>query len=147
MKVVITSILAVVLVFISCNNDDNTPIEKKSRDQITFTGTWERQFEPVPGNTHTADYFIYQDSIRYTLTGNVGNANYVMKRDTFLMKNNRFIGHTNENKYYLIFVKNITDNSLMLYKQEVESINEGLSIDVPADDTTENHSWNTYQKQ
>lgn len=147
MKAIITSILATALVFVSCNNDDDTPTEQNSRDEITFTGTWERQFEPVPGSTHTADYFIYQDSIRYTLTGNLGNADYVMKRDTFLMENNRFVGHTDENQYYLIFVKNLTDDSLTLYKQEVENIEEGLSIGVPADDTTENHGWNSYQKQ
>lgn len=114
---------------------------------IPFTGTWERQFNAGPGNPHTATYKIYQDSIRYTLTGAVGTANYVIHKDNYLTLNNRFVGHTPDNQYYLIFVKEHPGDSITLYKQTVANATEGLNISVPADTTTQNHGWNTYYLQ
>lgn len=115
-------------------------------EQIPFVGTWSWQFEAGPGNLHTATYHIYQDSIRYKLVGNVGNADYVLQRDTFLKENNRFVGHTDQDIYYLIFAKNITQDSITLYKQVVTSLSEGLTLDVPANNTTANHGWNVYHR-
>lgn len=145
MKKILVSIVLASLIFTACSNDDDSTTNEKA--EIPFTGTWERQFEAGPGNQQTASYFVYQDSIRYTLVGAVGNADYLMERDTFLIDNNRFIGHTDDAKYYLIFVKNENSDSITLYKQEVESITEGLSTEVPDDDTTEGHGWNTYYNQ
>ncbi len=142
------SLVAAILVWVACSKEDDSPLQplQNQREEIPYTGTWQRQFEAGPGNVHTAGYWIYQDSIRYTLTGPVGNADYAMKRDTFLSENNRFIGHTTANQYYLIFVKNVTNDSLSLYKQTVSNVAEGMTIAVPDDATTANHGWNTYHK-
>ena len=148
MKSKIMLMLTATLIFSSCSKDDGPiPEPQTQRDEIPFTGTWQRQFEAGPGNLHTVDYLIYQDSIRYTLAGPVGQADYIMQRDTFLLENNRYIGHTNANQHYLIFVKNENNDSIALYKQEVVDIAEGMTIEVPADTTTANHGWNTYYKQ
>ncbi len=45
------------------------------------------------GFWHTVSFSVYQDSIRYTLNGPVGTANYIIFRDTFTLENNRYIGH------------------------------------------------------
>ncbi len=145
------SIIVLLLGFIiltGCKKDDIIePIPQPIiKVEIPFTGIWERQFEAGPGNLHTVNYFIYQDSIRYTLSGPVGNANYLMQRDTFLIESNRFIGHTNSNQYYLIFTKNVSTDSITIYKQEINDLAEGLSIDEPSDTTTQNHGWNTFHK-
>lgn len=148
MKAKIILMLTAILIFSSCSKDDDPILEPQvQRDEIPFTGVWQRQFEPIPSSLHTAKYFIYQDSIRYTLTGNLGQANYVMKRDTFLLENKRFIGHTNANQHYLIFVKYVNNDSIALYKQEVANVAEGMTIEVPDDTTIANHGWNTYYKQ
>ena len=112
----------------------------------SFLGTWEREFK-VMTKLHTANYQIYQDSIKYQLTGLIGKANYLIKRDTFLLKTNRFIGHTKENQYYLILFKNITENSISIYKQKINSVSEGLTILIPNDTTTQNHGWNLFYKK
>jgi hypothetical protein len=122
-------------------------IQSNTKTEMPFNGNWERQFEAGPGNLHTANYFIFQDSIRYTLSGSVGNANYVISRDTFLLENNRFIGHTLVNKYYLLFINSTSNDSISIYKQEVSTITEGLSITIPSDTTTRNHGWNTFKKK
>lgn len=149
MKRIVTIVILGTITFTGCKKEEVTqqipgPVVKTN---IHFEGIWKRTFEAGPGNLHTANYLVYQDNIRYTLSGQVGNANYLMERDTFLLKNNRFIGHTNDNTYYLVFVKNVLGDSLTLYKQEVTDVNDGMTIDVPSDTTTLNHGWNNYYKQ
>lgn len=140
--------LTATLVFSSCSKDYDFIIEpQRQRVEIPFTGKWQRQFEAGPGNLHTVDYLIYQDSIRYTLDGPIGQANYVLLRDTFLLENNRFIGHTSANQHYLIFVKYENTDSITLYKQEVADIEEGMTVDVPDANTTANHGWGVYHKK
>lgn len=148
MNKLITVSLLGFIILTGCKKDDIIePIPQPTiKTTIPFTGTWERQFEAGPGNLHTANYFIYQDSIRYTLAGSIGNADYLMQRDTFLLENHRFIGHTNSNQYYLMFAKNLTNDSITIYKQEINSLNEGLNINIPSDTTTQNHGWGTYHK-
>lgn len=119
---------------------------ENKKSEIPFTGNWERSFDAGPGNTHTANYFVFQDSIRYTLQGSVGNANYLILRDTFIQQDNRFIGHTNLDEFYLLFVKQNASNTINIYKQSISSIAEGLSTQVPSDTSTQNHGWNTFNK-
>lgn len=130
------------------DNEEIAPLPNTTaKSIIPFTGIWDRKFEAGPGNLHTAMYSIYQDSIRYTLTGSIGNANYVLERDTFIPQYNRFIGHTNSNEYYIMFTKNISNDSITIYKQKVDDFEEGLSIGIPSDTTTQNHGWNTFKKK
>lgn len=134
------------ILLISCNKNDDSPSAKK-QDEVEFTGTWKRQFEVGPSNLHKVSYKIYQDSIRYKLVGPIGNSNYKMIRDSFTKTDNRFIGHNlKNNKYYVVFVKDITSKNLTLYKKEVTDVNKGKLADVPASDNTQSHGWNIYSK-
>tara|TARA_B100000809_G_scaffold262125_1_gene312401 strand:+ start:200 stop:649 length:450 start_codon:yes stop_codon:yes gene_type:complete len=137
------------IILTGCKKDDTiepTPSSPQLKTEIPYAGIWERQFEAGIGNLHTVNYYIYQDSTRYVLTGAIGNANYLMQRDTFLLDDNRFIGHTNSGQYYLMFVKNVSNDSITLYKQEINDLEEGMSINMPNDTTTQNHGWSTYHK-
>lgn len=147
---------AFALIFTGCEKDgiepQNTalptsPEPKPEKVAIPFTGNWSRQFEAGPGNLHAAVYYVYNDSIRYTLTGPVGQADYVIHRDTFLLDSNQFIGHTPDSTFYLIYVKNVSNDSITLYKQTVTDVTEGLGIAIPPDGTGQNYGWNTYHKQ
>lgn len=143
MKKIIALLSISLLLITACQKeelDENVVIP----DEIPFTGEWSRSFEAGPGNTHNASYKIYNDSIRYTIAGTFVNSDYVMLRDTFLLENNRFIGHTESNVYYLIFVKDVSSSSITVYKQEVASVEEGMSIEVPAANTNENYGWTTF---
>ena len=115
---------------------------------IPFAGIWDRQFEAGTGTGawHTVTYSIYEDSIRYTLTGPVGNADYTMLRDTFILEDNRYIGHTNDAVYYLIFTSEITTDSIKVYKEIIPNFETGMSIQIPHDTTTANHGWSYYTK-
>lgn len=143
-------ILALIAFTLGCKKDEETkPAEQKSEtkevSQIPFKGTWKRTFEAGPGNLHTVLYKIYQDSIRYSLNGPVGQANYLLIKDTFITAQHRFIGHTEIGNYYLIFTKlNSNKDTLTLYKQPIKGTPEGLAIEIPSDTTTKHHGWNKY---
>ncbi|MCT4582720.1 MAG: hypothetical protein N4A35_14995 [Flavobacteriales bacterium] len=147
-RIIFTSTLVATL--LSCKKEEapeeNDPIVDVEKIEIPFEGKWKRTFEAGPGNTQTVVYSIYQDSIRYTLTGPVANSNYNMIRDTFLLEDNRYIGHTTDNVYYLIFAKNVVDDSISLYKEIIPNFSAGMSTDVPHDSTTQNHGWAVYYK-
>lgn len=119
----------------------------KKNEEPKLNGHWARQFEVGAKQLHTAEYFIYQDSIRYTLNGPIGKANYLIKRDTFLLETNQFIGHTEENQYYLLFLKNITKDSISIYMQKTNNVVDALQITIPNDTITQNHGWNTFHKK
>ena len=128
---------------INCDRDE---YGNPSAATVPFTGHWARQFSAA-GLLHDASYTIHQDSIRYKLSGGIGNANYLILKDTFLLKDQRYIGHTPDGQHYLIFVKNHNADSLILYKQKVSTISEGLKLGIPPDHTTANHGWNVFYKQ
>jgi hypothetical protein len=69
-----------------------------------------------------------------------------MLRDTFLLDENRFIGHTIQNQYYLIFVKDITPDSITIYKQTISDIQTGMNITIPSPTTNQNYGWNKFGK-
>lgn len=148
MRIVIVFCMSIFGIGACTKNKVSTSNEVQiEKENISFTGKWQRQFEAGPGNPHTAEYVIYQDSMRYTLSGSLGMSDYLLTRDTFLLENNRFIGHTNGNRYYLIFVKNILGDSLRLYKQEVSSVAEGMAVGLPSDSTSANYGWGVYYKK
>ncbi|MFV0571250.1 MAG: hypothetical protein ACK5M1_02315 [Xanthomarina gelatinilytica] len=130
----------------SCSDDDSQVIDMQE-DVIEFTGTWQRQFEAGPGNLHYVTYKVYQDSIRYTLEGAIGSANCNIEKDHFAKTDNRFVGHNSENDiYYVLFIKDISESNITIYKKEVSDVEEGQTTAVPTADDTDNHGWNTYTK-
>ena len=139
--------LGLLIFSISACSKEKVSITPDPPIEIPFTGDWSRQFEAGPGNLHTVHNLIYQDRLRNTLEGSIGVANYVMIRDTFLSEDNRYIGHTPDDQYYLLFTKVLDDKSISIYKQIVEDIDQGLDLTVPPASTTINHGWNTYEKQ
>ncbi len=139
-----------IVTLLSCKKEEepevNEPVNEIEKVEIPFQGKWKRTFEAGPGNIQTVLYSVYQDSIRYTLTGPVANSNYNMIRDTFLLDDNRYVGHTIDNVYYLIFAKDITSDSIRLYKEIIPNFSAGMSTAVPHDSTTQNHGWAVYYK-
>ena len=128
----------------ACKSSANSENEKVS---IPFTGQWERKFNTGPDNVQHVVYSVFDDSIRYTMTGLI-QSDYLLKRDTFILSDNRFIGHDSDDRYFLIFVKEFGD-SLSLYKQEVEDSRAGLSVEFPSDSVEQAHfgGWNTFHKK
>lgn len=133
------SLVFVVFAIASCANRNEIPSE--------LIGGWKRDFYPVPDKHHVVEYTFYKDSVHYNLAGDVVNADYTLKKDTFLQGENRFIGHDKKGDFYVIFVENKSD-SIILFKEKVISLEEGLKFKKPAPEFKDNHSqgWNSYSK-
>lgn len=146
MKNIPLLLLIIITAFSSCKKEE-IPLINPDLDTPNFIGNWERKYD-ILGSEFTASYFIDSTQIIYKNEGNgPGNAEYTIQFDSYNEDENRWIGHTEENKYYLIFFKNITSTNITLYKQKVNDPNEAQEIDIPADDNNQNYGWNTYQKQ
>lgn len=132
-------LLFAVAVTVSCSNRNEIPSD--------LIGGWKRDFYPVPDKHHVVKYTFYKDSVHYDLMGDVVNTNYTLIKDSFISEENRFIGHDRKGDFYVVFVENQTD-SILLFKEKVISLEEGLKFKKPAPDFKENHSqgWNRYSK-
>ncbi len=122
------------------------PLGDSAEDPIPFLGTWTHEFKVGPDSPHVATYVVASDRIHYTLTGSVGSADYVMIRDDFSASDNRFVGHTNDGEFYVLFARDISDQNITIYKQKVDGLTVALELPEPPIDTTESHGWNTYRK-
>ncbi|MEC3906168.1 HmuY family protein [Tamlana sp. 2201CG12-4] len=137
------TLLTIFIGFMSCDNDDS-PIP--GNDTILFEGSFSRDFE-VQSMTQRATYTISQSKINYDLAGGVAQTNYDTAKEYFSTDDMRWVGYReSKTTYYVIFFKNITENTISLYKKEVKSLEAGKSEPVPDANNTENHGWNTYIK-
>ena len=133
--------LLVLIIFVSCKKE--VKIENPKMDLVSFVGTWTRSFDVI-GAEHVAKYTISKSEIQYSLSG-LHNAKYTLALDSYNAKDSgRWIGHTKDNQYYLLFFKGVLEENITLYKQKIDNPNTGLEIKVPAEDTEENYGWNTY---
>lgn len=123
------------------------PLGDLADDPIPFLGTWTHEFDVPPGLPHLATYVVTPDRIHYTLAGSVGNADYAMTRDAFSASDNRFVGHTKDGEFYVLFAREVSDRNMTVYKQKVDSVTAAMELAVPPADTTESHGWNTYEKR
>lgn len=141
-----TIFIAILIIsIISCKKEEII-IDKPVMDYVSFQGTWTRDFDAA-GNEHTAKYTITENSIHYELEGVVGFADYVINKDSYNEADGRWIGHTDKNKYYLLFFKGVLKDEITMYKQKVDDPNEAQNIEIPADDYEENYGWNTYDRK
>lgn len=109
-------------------------------------GTWTRQFEAGRGNVHTVSYTIESDRMHYLLEGSVGMADYVLLREDFDPLLQRFVGRTEDNRFYAVFF-NPNDDGMLIYKEEVADLAAGRDLPIPPPDTTANHGWNLFVRQ
>ena len=127
----------------ACENSKKTETTLKKDNTVPFIGNWGRSFELGKDSTQLVFYRVWEDSIEYEMKGPL-NLNYTLQKDTFIVKDNRWIGKLHEENY-VVFVKNITSDSIALFKKKTENKAEALSIPFPSDTATSRFSpWNVY---
>lgn len=145
MKNYIILLFSLTIILTSCKKE-NIKLTNPDKDTPKFVGIWSRVY-PILGSDFTAKYAIDTNQINYSNKGNgPGNADYRIQFDSYDEKDKRWIGHTSENQYYLIFFKNITDEHITIYKQKVADPNDAQNIPIPSNSNTEHYGWNTYSK-
>lgn len=139
-------LIAFALILVSCEKKAKKHIEKlviETTDNISFTGKWTRSFEMGNDVSAKVIYDIWNDSIQYTMQGPM-LMKYTIKKDTFVSKDNKWIGKK-DGTSYVIFVKNTSKDSISLLKMKVESKSKALGMKFPSDTARSKFSsWNTY---
>jgi len=144
LKNVIIIIFSSIILF-SCSNE-----KKKSTDKIDssnpYLGTWTRSFEMGPEVKAQVTYTFKDDEINYEMNGPM-KLNYTIVKDTFLIKDKRFIG-VKDSEMYVVFIKDDTKESLTILKMKVESKEKALNMPFPsAEARSKFSSWNTYKRE
>ncbi len=141
MKNYFTAILFLMIVLASCTHDT----KQVESIKVPFLGEWTRSFDLAPDSIQHVYYRIWQDSIQYEMKGPLP-VKYTLTKDSLVENKNKWIGKLND-VTYVIFAKNIGEDSISLFKKQVKDISEALHIKIPSD-TVSSHfsSWHVYYK-
>jgi len=143
MKHYLLTVFFIVIGITACENSKKTAASRIDDNKISFEGVWTRSFDLGNDSIQNVFYRIWQDSIQYEMKGPL-NLNYTLQKDTFVSKDNRWIGKLYDQDY-VVFVKNITLDSIAIFKQKTKSIDEAMSMPFPSDTATSRFSpWNVY---
>ncbi len=130
--------------WVGCENEST----EKQPKTIPFAGEWTRDFQIGQGPDSTAhiSYRFAADSIQYEMAG-LMSIKYTITVDTFIEKDNRWLGMLNDVPY-VIFVQPVSKDSINLFKKKVKNLASGLSMEVPgADARSRFTSWNIFVKK
>ncbi len=133
--------------------DDNTEAPKTVTNPLSGHYVW--KFE-IPGlGTQESHLTFYTDSTQYIMIGPAYNTNYMMIQESYTENDNekRWIGVgkggsiPKDGVYFVIFIKDIADNTVKIYKRECNGgKEEAENFPYPEPDATADHGWNTYVK-
>jgi len=139
-------VFVIMILFIgitACDNSNKSKKTSKNDSEISFIGTWTRSFEMGKDSLQFVYYRIWEDSIHYEMKGPL-NLNYTIQKDTFLANENRWVGNLEGNPY-VIFLKNISTDSITLFKENVKTQEEALKMPIPADTAKSRFStWDVF---
>ena len=134
------------LLLINCTDSEKKNISKQTEATNPYIGNWTRSFAMSEESTAQITYSFFNDSISYEMKGPM-QLNYTIKKDTFIQKENRWIGDK-DGKTYVIFIKNTSKDKITLLKMQSKSIEDALKMPFPTDTTRSKFSsWNTYLKK
>ncbi|CAA0169059.1 heme binding lipoprotein precursor HmuY-family [Tenacibaculum maritimum] len=146
MKVLKSILYIAIWAFVAISCSDNDEILPPKNETLAFEGTFMRKFN-AQGVVQTVTYKIEQEKITYRLSGGLAQADYEMKKEYYSSEEHRWIGVNEKNgTFYVLFFKNVKGKELSIYKKEIESVEEGKEMAIPAVDDTDNYGWNTYKK-
>lgn len=141
-------IIAIFIIsFTACKNADKIEVKEKEdlviTNKLPFEGIWTRSFELAKDSIQQVFYRVWTDSIQYEMQGSLP-IKYTMYKDTFISKENKWIGKLKEVPYVL-FVKINSKDSITLFKKQAMNNSEALQMKTPHDSVSSHYSsWNTY---
>ena len=144
-QILILSILSISLW--NCNHAKKENITTKTTTSNNpYLGEWTRSFQMSEESTATVNYIFYNDSIQYEMKGPM-NLNYSIKKDTFLVKGNRWIGKKGTDTY-VIFIQPNSKEKITLLKMKSKDIATALKMPFPSDTARSKFSsWNIFNKK
>ena len=147
---ILTSILPLflaVLVTSACTNDNPVSVPEIRDDPFPFLGTYTWTFDVPNYGTQVSMNIFTPDSIVYDMSGPAYSTRYVIFKESYNEAEGRWVGHTGNDIYYVMFFKDRTEDRVTIYKHKCENRDEAYAFPLPAPDAEEDHGWNVYLYQ
>lgn len=154
----ITTCSLLLLILCSCKKEEKEqlqPIVKTPEATVPLSGHYVWKFTIPDVGDQESHLVFYMDSVGYVMTGPAYSTIYTMIQESYTEENNekRWIGIgrggsiPKDDKYFVMFFKEITDSTVLIYKHECnEGKTEAETFPYPSDDATADHGWNLYRK-
>lgn len=149
----VTVVTSIVLLLLSCGYKNSTKDTQKFADQLKkdafeLKGTYYWNFK-LMGTLQESVNTFYADSIVYEMKGNIYATKYTMQKLSYDYKEKRWIGQDPDKNVYVLFFKEITDSTMVIYKHKCKNkgLQEALEFPYPKPDDTKNHGWNIYKNK
>lgn len=143
-------IIATMLLLLSCNYKNTKKDTKKfsnrlGKDTFKLKGTYYWNFKLMGALQESVNTF-YADSIAYQMKGKIYSTKYTMQKLSYNNTEKRWIGQDSNKTVYVMFFKEQTDSSVVIYKHKCKTkgLEEALNFAYPKPDATDDHGWNTY---
>lgn len=134
-----------------------SPVEQTGfrHSPMPLSGTYRWEFEGAPGQLQRQHYTFHPDSIRVVMQGDLYNTRYVMLLDQYVEdgQERRWIGVgqggsiPKDGKYFVLFLDEITEDTVMIYKHETNSREEAEAFPLPPKDAETDHGWNRFRRE
>jgi len=151
--------ISVIISFLSssCKSDDNSKTEEINKNEVKLPifGKYKWSFNITPEISQISTHEFHNEKIVYTMVGGAYNNAYDMIPENYDLSEGRLVavgkggsqGYDKEGVYFVMFLKDITENSVLIYKKECTSKEQAYSFPLPNISDTNNHGWNTYKKE
>lgn len=118
-----------------------------AQDPFPLRGTYTWTFEIAGHGTQVSTHVFAADSVLYEMDGPAYATRYTIHHESYDAAEGRWVGHTGNGIYYVMFFADRTDESVSVYKHRCTSRDEAYAFPLPAPDATADHGWNTYLRQ
>ncbi len=152
-------IISVSLIWTACKKQPETPQKEDPKINevvLPITGTYLWVFN-IPGlGTQESQLIFEEDSVLYSMKGPAYTTDYTMIKESYTENDNekRWIGVgkggsiPKDDVYFVMFLKDITDSTVTIYKHEcTNGKEEADTFAYPDENATADYGWNVYFKQ
>ncbi len=140
-------VLLTVVAMSACTNDNPIEAPEPRTDPFPLQGAFTWTFEVPDYGTQVSTNVFASDSIVYEMSGPAYSTRYEIHKESYDEKEGRWVGHTGNDIYYVMFFKDRAEDQVTIYKHKCESRDEAYAFPIPAPDTEEDHGWNVYLRQ
>jgi len=150
--------ILVIISFLSfCKSDDNNKPEVPQKNEVTLPilGKYKWSFNITPEISQVSTHDFSNEKIRYTMEGGAYNNAYDMIPESYDQSEGRLVtigqggseGYNKNGIYFVMFFKDITENSVLIYKKECTDKQQAYNFPLPDILDPNDHGWNTYEKE
>jgi len=138
-------------------NPNKYDVKKENNITIPISGEYQWEFvipaKDLGKNSDVKQISIHtfnNDKIEYEMRGMAHSIKYDMIPKIYNESEKRIVAQgqgAKEGKYFVIFLKEFTENTVKIFKKEFSTKKEAEDFPIPENNSEESHGWNIYSKK